>query len=200
MSCGSIPRKIEILLTLNYIGKVFAALRTLRLFLPAYDNADLPVSWSSMLPAGTELSASTDGTELVSDQLAKNPGVLLPSAPLGRLSRDVANALGDILGSWVNSASLLRTRSWVGYSGPFTGSVATSFFGGHEYLQEEISLEEIIFRSVRDQVPAFVEDPHGVFAWDTGLYPDPLIIAAVPELFKAFHQDPRLKVFTIASN
>lgn len=185
------------MLARNYIGSDFAELRLLRLFLPIYDSADLPRSWSSMLSEDAVLTASTDCNELVSDYHANHPLDLLPTAPMGRLDRDTANALEEILGSCVTTDALLRTRSWVGYSVPFTESATTSFFGGLEYLHEEIGLEEIIFRGVRDQVPAFIEDPHGSFAWGTGLYPDSLIIAAVPELFMALHQDPRLEVLSI---
>ncbi|WP_411731860.1 hypothetical protein [Paeniglutamicibacter sp.] len=66
--------------------------------------------------------------------------------------------------------------------------------GGHEFLHENLGIEEIIFRGVRDQVPGFVEDPHRAFAWGTGLYPDSLVIAAAPDLFRALHQDPRLEL------
>ncbi|PQZ91630.1 hypothetical protein CQ018_13415 [Arthrobacter sp. MYb227] len=188
------------MLARNYIGKEFNALRMLRLFLPARDSADLPLSWSSILPLGFELTASTDCNELVSGYLAEHPGAVLPAAPLGRLARETANALREILGSWVSTNSFLHTRSWVGYSPPFTDQASTSFFVGREYLHEEIGLEEIIFHGVRDQVPAFVEDPSGSFAWGTGLYPDSLIVAAVPELFMALHQDPRLEIISTNSS
>ena len=185
------------MLARKYIGKEFTSLRMLRLFLPARDGSDLPHSWSSMLPVGSELAASTDCNELVSAYLAEHPGAVLPTAPLGRLARDTAKALGELLGSWVSTNTLLDTRSWVGYSVPFTEQASTSFFDGREYLHEELSLDEIIFRGVRDQVPGFVEDPGGSFAWGTGLYPDSLIVAAAPELFSALHQDPRLEVVSV---
>ena len=188
------------MLTRNYIGEEFAALRMLRLFLPARDSFDLPLSWSSMLPVGSELTASVDCNEIVTAYLAEHPGAVLPQAPLGRLGRDTATALGEILGPWVSTSSFLHARSWVGYSAPFTDGASTSFFDGREFLHEDIRLAEIIFRGVRDQVPAFVEDPQGSFAWGTGLYPDSLIVAAEPELFTALHQDPRLEVVSINSS
>ncbi|MFL4472693.1 hypothetical protein ACIPVK_01695 [Paeniglutamicibacter sp. MACA_103] len=51
---------------------------------------------------------------------------------------------------------------------------------------------------VRDHVPEFIEDPRQAFAWGTGLYPDSLVIAAEPDVFRALHQDLRLEVVSLA--
>ncbi len=188
------------MLASDYIGEDFRSLHLLRLFLPAYDDYEIPRRWSSLLPTGAGLEASADCNELWSAYLVDHPGVELPAAPLGRLDRETAAALREILGRQLGTNVRLRTRSWVGRSRPFMPGATTSFFHGQEYLHEDLLLEEIVFRGVRDRVPDFVEDPNHAFAWGTGLYPDSLVVAASPDVFRALHQDPRLEVVSIASH
>lgn len=188
------------MLAREYIGEEFRSLHLLRFFLPAYDHSEEPRRWSSLLPPGTNLEASADCNELWSTYLVDHPEADIPDAPLGRLDRETATAQREILGAHLGTEVLLRTRSWVGRSRPFMPQATTSNFYGQEYLHEDLGIEEIIFRGVRDQVPDFVEDPGKTFAWGTGLYPDSLVIAASPDLFRAFHQDPRLEVVSIVSH
>ena len=188
------------MLARDYIGEEFRSLHLLRLFLPAYDNHEEPRRWSSLLAPGATLEASADCNELWSTYRVDHPEADLLDAPLGRLDRETADALREILGAHLGTGVLLHTRSWVGRSRPFTPQATTSFFHGQEYLHEDLGIEEIIFRGVRDQVPDFVEDPGKAFAWGTGLYPDSLVIAASPDLFRALHQDPRLEVVSIVSH
>ncbi|GAA1889977.1 hypothetical protein GCM10009715_39730 [Paeniglutamicibacter psychrophenolicus] len=185
------------MLARDYIGEEFRSLRLLRLFLPAHDHSDAPLRWSSLLPSGAGLEASADCNELWSSYLEEHPDAYPPDAPLGRLDRETAAVLREILGAHLGTDLLLNTRSWVGRSRPFTPQATTSNFYGQEYLHEDLCIEEIIFRGVRDQVPDFVEDPNHSFAWGTGLYPDSLVIAASPDLFRALHQDLRLEVVSI---
>jgi hypothetical protein len=179
------------MLAREYIGEEFRSLQLLRLFLPAYDNHEEPRRWSSLLPSGAGLEASADCNELWSTYLVDHPNAELPDAPLGRLDRETAAALREVLVAHLGTDLLLHTRTWVGRSRPFTPQATTSFFHGQEYLHEDLGIEEILFRGVRDQVPDFVEDPTHSFAWGTGLNPDSLVIAASPDLFRALHQDPR---------
>lgn len=188
------------MLAREYIGEEFRSLHLLRLFLPAYDNHEEPRRWSSLLPPGVVLEASMDCNELWSTYLVDRPDAEPPDAPLGRLDRETAAALREILGAHLDTDLLLHTRTWVGRSRPFTPQATTSFFHGQEYLHEDLGLEEILFRGVRDQVPDFVEDPNHSFAWGTELYPDSLVIAASPDLFRALHQDPRLEVVSLVPN
>ncbi|EMQ99501.1 hypothetical protein ACIGB6_17390 [Paeniglutamicibacter gangotriensis] len=188
------------MLARDYIGDKFRSLHLLRLFLPAHDRSEAPLRWSSLLPPGAELEASADWNELWCAFLVDHPGTELPDAPLGGLDRETAAALREILGAHLDAEVQLHTRSWIGHSRPFTPQALTSLFHGREYLHEDLGLEGIIFRGVRDQVPEFVEDPHHAFAWGTCLYPDSLVIAAAPALFRALHQDPRLEVVSIVSH
>lgn len=185
------------MLARDYIGGEFRSLHLLRLFLPAFDHSEARRRWSSVLPPGAGLEASADCNELWSAYLADHPGAELPDAPLGRLDREGAAALREILGAHLDPGVRLHTRSWVGRSRPFMPQETTSSFHGKEYLHEDLVLDEILFRGVRYQVPDFVEDPGKAFAWGTGLYPDSLVVAASPDLFRALHQDPRLEVVSI---
>lgn len=185
------------MLAREYIGEEFRSLHLLRLFLPTYDDSGAPRSWSFLLPPGAGLEASADCNELWSAYLVDHPDAEIPDAPLGRLDRETAAALREILGAHLRTGVLLHTRSWVGRSRPFTPKATTSNFYGQEYLHEDLGIEEILFRGVRDQVPDFIEDPNQSFAWGTGLYPDSLVIAASPDLFRALHQDTRLEVVSV---
>jgi hypothetical protein len=188
------------MLARDYIPQDFRPLHLLRLFLPAWDHDGVPRRWSSLLPPGAGLEASADWNELWRVYLVDHPGAEPPAAPWGRLDRETAAALREILAAHVGTELLLRTRSWVGHSRPFDSSATTSLRGGLEFLHENLGIEEIIFRGVRDQVPEFVEDPRKAFAWGTCLYPDSLVVAAAPGLFRALHQDERLEVVSIVSH
>ena len=188
------------MLAREYIGEEFRSLHLLRLFLPAHDHSEEPRRWSSLLPPGADLEASADFSELWSAYRVDHPEADLPEAPLGRLDGETAAALREILGAHLDAGVLLHTRSWVGRSRPFTPQATTSNFYGQEYLHEDLGIEEILFRGVRDHVPDFVEYPGKAFAWGTGLYPDSLVIAASPDLFRALHQAPRLEVVSIVSH
>lgn len=188
------------LLARDYITEDFHSLRLLRLFLPTHDRLDEPQRWSEILPAGVELAGSTDWNELWSAHSLEHADAELPRAPLGTLDLSTAQALGEILIAHFGPRYPLHTRSWVGRARAFPPDATSSSFDGHEFVHEILGIEEVIASAMRDQVPEFVEDPFKTFAWGTCLYPDSLIIAAEPVLFRALHQDPRLEAVSIMSH
>lgn len=187
------------MLAADYIPASYQHLPMLRLFLPAVDEDDRPVLWSSLLLDDDELSGSSDWNELYERFDAGRPATDRPQAAMGRLDADRRSALIEILFPHVGAEALFQTRSWAGYAVAGAGP-ESSVFCGQEYLHETLTLTQALERASADRMPDFGNDLHGTFAWGNNLYPDSLVIAASPEIFTAFFNDPRLEVASIVKH
>lgn len=174
-------------------------LRLLRLFLPAVDSHGRPRHWSALLPEGDELDASADWNELYSRVAHDRPGEDWPRAAMGVLDTVRATAFKELLYPTLGAETELLTKTWSGYA-PDNAGLESSFFGEQEYQHETLTLREVLERAAHDRIPDFGHDFAGRFAWGSNLYPDSLVIAADPEIFRAFFTDPRLEVASIAQH
>lgn len=104
------------MLAADYIPASYQHLAMLRLFLPAVDEHDRPVLWSSLLLDDDELSGSSDWNELYERFDAGRPATDRPQAAMGRLDADRRSALTEILFPHVGAEALFQTRSWAGYA------------------------------------------------------------------------------------
>lgn len=174
----------------------YRRLHLLRLFLPAVDSHGRPRPWSALLPEGEELDASADWNELYSRFAQEHPDEDWPTAARGLLDAPRAAALEDLLLPRFGPEAPFATKTWVGYA-PGSAGPASSVRDGREYLHETLSLRELLNRARTDSIPDFGHDAEGRLAWGSNLYPDSLVIAADPGLFRAFFHEPHLEVASI---
>lgn len=85
---------------------------------------------------------------------------------------------------WAGNAEASRAATFV--------RVYQNDYVSTPFIAAELQAEE--------QVPEFVWDAAGEFAWGTHLYPDSLVIACEWEIFRALHTDPRLDTITVRAD
>lgn len=187
------------MLAREYIPENFRQLNMLRLFLPARGKDDGPQHWSTLLLEGEELTGSSDWNELYARSMQGQPAKEPPQAAMGLLDPPRAAALKELLLHRLGEEAPFAIRSWSGYA-ETSGGPERSEFDGREYLHETLTLRDLLNRAQNDRIPDFGHALDGRFAWGSNLYPDSLIIAADPELFRAFFKDPRLEVVSIVEH
>ncbi|MCR2814701.1 hypothetical protein [Microbacterium jiangjiandongii] len=87
----------------------------------------------------------------------------------------------------------LRCLRWTGYGEAARTSTSRRVFGG-EYFEDDLRASDVV---AGRRVPEFAWDAAGRLAWGTRLFPDSLIVAAEPALFRQLHNDPRLDVVSV---
>lgn len=187
------------MLAADYIPAPYQHLPILRLFLPAVDEHERPVLWSSLLLDDDQLTGSSDWNELYERFDAGRPTTDRPQAAMGCLDDDRFSALKSILFPRLGVDALFQTHSWTGYAVAGAGP-ESSVFNGQEYLHETLPLHQALTRASTNRIPDFGNDLHGAFAWGSNLYPDSLVIAAESEIFKAFFNDQRLEAVSIVKH
>lgn len=184
------------MLARDYIPSSYRHLNMLRLFLPARDENERPRYWAELLYEGEELNGSSDWNELYSRLAHDRPGEDRPRAAMGMLDTARATAFKELLFPTLGAENEILTKTWSGYA-PDNAGPDSTFFGEQEYQHETLTLREVLQRAAHDRIPDFGHDFAGRFAWGSNLYPDSLVIAADPDIFRAFFTDPRLEVASI---
>lgn len=187
------------MLAREFIPAEYRGLHMLRLFLPARGTNDRAQRWSDLLYVGDELSGSSDWNELYSRFAQDHPGKDWPQAAMGLLDPPRAAAFEELLIPRLGADATFRTRTWSGHAPQHPGS-ETSVFDGREYQHESLDLRQVLARARTKRIPDFGHDLAGRFAWGSNIYPDSLIIAAEPEIFRAFFNEPRLEVVSIVEH
>lgn len=187
------------MLAREYIPENFRQLNMLRLFLPARGQDDGPQCWSPLLLEDEELTGSNDWNELYARPMQGQPAKEPPQAAMGLLDPPRAAALKELLRHRPGAEAPFAIRSGSG-SAETSGGPEHSDFDGREYLHETVTLRDLLNRAQNDRIPDFRHALDRRFAWGSNLYPDSLIIAADPELFRAFFKDPRLEAVSIVEH
>ncbi|MCR2792611.1 hypothetical protein NQ156_05975 [Microbacterium sp. zg.Y625] len=175
----------------EFVPRSHRELPMLRLFLPFTDlhrpQGDDAVRWSRFAELGDH-SASLSWFELADRIAAEHPAVrdLIPCR--GELDEETAAALRGVIGDM-----RLRCLRWTGYGEAARTSTSRRVFGG-EYFEDDLRASDVV---AGRRVPEFAWDAAGRLAWGTRLFPDSLIVAAEPALFRQLHNDPRLDVVSV---
>ncbi|MEV5070854.1 hypothetical protein MRBLMI12_002470 [Microbacterium sp. LMI12-1-1.1] len=154
----------------------------LRVYLPFIDRDGTAVRWSRFVDV-EEHSASLNWFEATRRIAEERPAVRDLVSCMGELDGSTAEALRDAIGDLS-----LRCLRWVGYGEvPVTDSPIRVF--GEEYFEADLVPADV--ESGR-RIPEFAWDADKRLAWGSRLYPDSLIVAAEPSIFRRLRDDPRL--------
>lgn len=187
------------MLAREYIPENFRQLNMLRLFLSARGQYDGPQYWSTLLREGEELTGPSDWNALYARSMQGLPAEEPSQAAMGLLDPPRAAALKERLLHRLGAEAPFAIRSRSGYA-ETSGGPERSEFDGREYLHETLTLRDLLNRAQNDRIPGVGHALDGRFAWGSNPYPDSLIMAADPELFRAFFKDPRLEVVSIVEH
>lgn len=189
----------DITLARDLVPDRYASLPMLRLFLPLIDANYQARRWSSYLEEGIELAGSTDWFDLW-NRHTESGGVVEP-APIparGRLDPLTARAFNDALMLQASPDTVLHCLCWEGYAAvPTDSGRPTVHQFGHDFVSCDLTVRQLMQQATSDRIPEFAHDDLGHVAWGTNLYPDSLIIAGAPPIYRALIADPRLDTVTI---
>lgn len=166
----------------------------LRLFLPfrepSLDETENIVRWSRYVSVEDQ-SASLDWFEATAGMAQEQPSIRGLVSCMGELDEETANALRDAIGS-----IKLQYLRWMGYAeAPRTNSPGRVF--GDEYFEAHVSFDDAM---AGRRVPEFAWDAERRLAWGGRLYPDSLIVAAEPFLFRQLMDDLRLDTVPVRAD
>ncbi|WP_010204716.1 hypothetical protein [Salinibacterium sp. PAMC 21357] len=171
----------------DFIPESHRSLPMLRLFLPLTDERGTVVRWSTF-SGFDRASASVDWFELADRVADEHPMVrdLLPCQ--GVLDDATAHALRDAVGD-IN----LHSFQWDGYGDAPKDAARRRIFGEDysEFPPDASALKAGV------RVAAFAWDDDGSLAWGSQLYPDSLVVAAEPAIFRQLVDDKRLDTISI---
>jgi hypothetical protein len=159
----------------------------LRVYLPFHDRTrpegDDIVRWSQYVLV-EDRPASLDWSEAAGQIALTKPSVRELTSCMGVLDEATAAALREAIGD-----VQLRCLRWTGYAAetPYTDSPTRVF--DEDYFEADLGPDDV--RPGR-RVPEFAWDADGHLAWGARLYPDSLIVAAAPPIFRQLRNDPRL--------
>jgi len=110
---------------------------------------------------------------------------------MGVLDEETANALRDAIGS-----TELQCLRWMGYAeAPRTNSRRRVF--GEDYSEAHLSPDDV---KAGRRVPEFAWDAEQRLAWGGRLYPDSLIVAAEPSIFRQLMNDSRVDTVSVRAD
>lgn len=178
----------------------YTSLPMARLFLPMRDENDVSHRWSDFLTGGLELTGSISWWE-VWDRYVIEHGDARPklTPARGRLDKPTAAALRDALALRLAPTTPLLCHRWDGYGDiGATGSSARMHHDGHTFIAFTSTVERVL--DAASALPEFVCDRDGLVAWGTNLYPDSLVIASEPEIYRSLINDPRVDAVTIRND
>ena len=178
----------------DFIPSTHRGLSMLRLYLPfrdpTFDEGKNIVRWSRYVSV-EDHSASLDWFEATAGIAEEQPSVRGLVSCMGVLDEETANALREAIG--VVELQCLR---WMGYGeAPHTRSSRRVF--GEEYFQARLSLDDV---KAGRRIPEFAWDAGRRLAWGGRLYPDSLIVAAEPPIFRQLIKDPRLDTVSVRAD
>lgn len=154
----------------------------LRLYLPFRDAEGAVVRWSRHLDL-EYIDASAGWFEATDGIAERQPQVRELVSCQGELDEETAAALRDAIGGL--DLTCLR---WVGYGEtPHTPPPLRLY--GEEHVEAALTRDDL---TTGRRIPEFARDDGGRLAWGGRLYPDSLIVAAEPSIFRALHDDPRI--------
>lgn len=153
----------------------------LRVYLPFIDRDGNSVRWSQYVNVD-EHPASLNWFEARQHLAASQPKVRELVSCMGVLDSSTAEALRDAIGD-----TTLRCLRWVGYGEVPTHSPVRVH--GEDYFAADLTPADV---EAGRRVPEFAWDAEIRLAWGGRLYPDSLIIAAEPTIFRQLRNDPRL--------
>jgi hypothetical protein len=181
----------------DFVPRHYADLPMLRLFLPAMDDTGCPRRWSDFTVDGVELTGSISWHEVWDRYAAATPNT--PSSPTpsrGYSDSRTRDALHDALQLRLSPLATLTCLRWDGYGEPERESSRLTVLQlGHTFLQFTSTVDDIVVAGHR--IPEFSHDDAGLVAWGTNLYPDSLIIASEPSIYRALLNDPRVDAVTV---
>lgn len=153
----------------------------LRVYLPFIGRDGNSVRWSRYVDV-EEHPASLNWIEATRHLAGTQPEVRDLVSCMGELDTSTAEALRDAVGDLA-----LRCLRWVGYGEiPTDSSVRVH---GEEYVAADLVPADV---EAGRRVPEFAWDVENRLAWGGRLYPDSLIVAAEPPIFRQLRNDPRL--------
>jgi len=155
----------------------------LRLLLPFIDEAGVVVGWSRYVDL-ERVDASVDWFEATRGVVGADD---LASCQ-GELDEDTAAALRDAIGG-----RELTSLRWTGYGEAAEDAPAVRV-RGVEYAQAPLTAGDVV---AGRRVPEFAWDGAGELAWGGRLYPDSLVAAAAPSIFRQLHLDARVDVVSV---
>ncbi|QYH34766.1 hypothetical protein [Salinibacterium sp. M195] len=171
----------------DFIPESHRSLPMLRVFLPLEDERGVLVRWSTFSEFG-RASASVDWFELADRVADEHPMVrdLLPCQ--GVLDDATANALRDAVGDID-----LHSFQWDGYGDAPQDAARRRIFGD-DYSELPPGNSAL---QAGARVAAFAWDDGGRLAWGSRLYPDSLVVAAEPAIYRQLVDDQRLDTISI---
>ena len=178
----------------DFIPSTHRGLSMLRLYLPFRDptfDEGKNIVRGSRYVSVEDHSASLDWFEATAGIAEEQPSVRGLVSCMGVLDEETANALREAIG--VVELQCLR---WMGYGeAPHTRSPRRVF--GEEYFQARLSLDDV---KAGRRIPEFAWDAGRRLAWGGRLYPDSLIVAAEPPIFRQLIKDPRLDTVSVRAD
>jgi hypothetical protein len=161
----------------------------LRLYLPFVDRDGSFVRWSRYLDVEHH-PASLNWFEATQHLEEDRPGIRNLVSCMGRPDGATAKALRDALGDLA-----LRCLRWTGYGEVPTDSPVRVH--GEDYFLADLDPADI---DAELRVPEFAWDGENRLAWGVRLYPDSLIVAAEPPIFRQLRNDPRLDTMSVRAD
>ena len=177
-----------------FIPSTHRGLPMLRLFLPfrdpSLDESENIVRWSRYVSL-EDHSASLDWFEATAEIAEDEPSIRGLVSCMGELDEETATALRDAIGT-----VKLQCLRWMGYAeAPRTNSPRRVF--GDEYFEAHLSPDDV---TAGRRVPEFAWDADQRFAWGGRLYPDSLIVAAEPSIFRQLMNDSRVDTVSVRAD
>lgn len=170
----------------DFVPGAHRDLLLLRLLRPFTDNAGAVVRWSRYVDL-ERVDASVDWFEATRGVV----GVDDLASCRGELDEDTSAALRDAIGG-----RELTGLRWTGY-GEAPEDAPTVRVRGVEYAQAPLTAGDVV---AGRRVPEFAWDGTGQLAWGGRLYPDSLVVAAAPSIFRQLHLDARVDVVSVRSD
>lgn len=171
----------------EFVPASHRGLPMLRLFLPFVAPDDGTVRWSRYVDIAQQ-PASLSWWEVADRVADAHPGVRDLISCMGVLDAPTAAALRDAVGSLP-----MRRLRWKGYR-VTPGPADTRRVHGNDFFEDDLDPADLCAEA---RVPEFAWDADGRLAWGARLYPDSLIVAADPSLFRRLHEDARLDTATV---
>ncbi|MFB7890983.1 hypothetical protein ACFC1I_02110 [Microbacterium sp. NPDC056044] len=171
----------------DFVPESHRELPMLRVYLPFRNRADDVVRWSRYVDV-EEHPASLDWFEATSRIAEDEPAVRDLVSCMGVLDSATADALREAMGD-----ISLRCLRWIGYAdAPQTDSTTRVF--GEEFVDADLVPGDV---EAGHRIPEFAWDVDGRLAWGSRLYPDSLIVAAEPAVFRQLRNDARLDTASV---
>ncbi|WP_146145306.1 hypothetical protein [Microbacterium timonense] len=169
----------------DFVPASHRGLPMLRLYLPFIDRDGKSVRWSRYVDVENH-PASLNWFEATQQVAQEQPEIRDLVSCMGELDESTAEALRDAIGDMA-----MRCLRWVGYGEvPIDSPVRVH---GQDYFAADLSPADV---EAGRRVPEFAWDVETRLAWGGRLYPDSLIVAAEPPIFRQLRNDPRLDSVT----